>query len=417
MWNGSTWEPSPPAKSLGINLTKETYLSTSTDGAPFSVSPYPNLQPFDFQSRTRVVFGEGILNRIGELVRELGGERVLLVSDAGIRAAGHVRRALQSMEDAGLIATLFDGVEENPTTRHVEAALEVAREHRPDLIVGLGGGSSLDCAKGVNFVFTNGGRIADYWGVGKAVRPMLPLIGVPTTAGTGSEAQSFALISDEKTHRKMACGDKNAACAVAILDPQVTLTQPARVTAMTGIDAVAHSVESFVTTQRSPVSQLFAREAWKLLQGNFLTVVKDPENRAARAAMLLGAHYAGLAIENSMLGATHACANPLTAHYDMPHGLAVALMLPHVVRFNAAAVEELYAQLAALAGMRSAEDLAAEIESMRRAARIPESLSEWGINREDMATLAREAVEQWTAKFNPRRVSEEDLRALYERAF
>ena len=417
MWIDSTSEPSLPAKLLGINPTKETYLSTSTDSAPSSASPHPNLQPFDFEPRTRVVFGNGILNRIGELARELGGERVLLVSDTEIRTAGHVRQALQSMEDVGLITTVFDGVEENPTNRHVEAALEVAREHRPELIVGLGGGSSLDCAKGVNFVFTNGGRIADYWGVGKAVLPMLPMIGVPTTAGTGSEAQSVALISDEKTHRKMACGDKNAACAVAILDPLVTLTQPARVTAMTGIDAVAHTVESFVTVKRSSVSQLFSREAWKLLQRNFFTVLKDPENLEARAAMLLGAHYAGLAIENSMLGATHACVNPLMAHYNMPHGLAIALMLPHVVRFNAAAVEELYAELAGFAGLRSSEDLAAEIESMRRAAGLPESLSEWGVRREDIATLAREAVGQWTAKFNPRRVSEEDLRALYERAF
>ena len=262
-------------------------MNTFTGSVLFNDSPQPSLQPFDFQSRTRVVFGPGALERLGELAREVGGRRTILVSDAGIRAAGHLDRALQSLEAASVRTVVYEGVEANPTTRHVGAALEAARNHRIDSIVGLGGGSSMDCAKGVNFLITNGGRMADYWGMGKAKHPMLPMIAVPTTAGTGSEAQSFALISDEKTHQKMACGDKKAACAAAILDPLVTLTQPPQVTATTGIDAMAHALESFVTTRRNPVSQLFAREAWKLLQGNFLTVLKEPEDAEARAGMLL----------------------------------------------------------------------------------------------------------------------------------
>src|SRR5262249_1030034 len=161
---------------------------------------------FDFHPLTRVVFGPGSLARLGELARDLGGRRALLVTDPGLEAAGHPDRALHSLRAAGVETFVFDGVEENPTTRHVRAGLEAARKHKIDLLVAVGGGSSMDCAKGVNFLLTNGGEMADYKGFGKATRPMLPSIGVPTTAGTGSEAQSYALIADEKTHLKMACG-------------------------------------------------------------------------------------------------------------------------------------------------------------------------------------------------------------------
>src|SRR4051795_11662780 len=169
---------------------------------------------------------------------------------------------------------LFDTVEENPTTKHVHACLDFARRSRVDFIVAVGGGSSMDCAKGVNFLLTNGGQMADYKGFGKAAKPMLPSVGVPTTSGTGSEAQSYALIADEKTHLKMACGDRKAAFRVAILDPEVTVSQPAKVTALTGIDALSHALESYVTSRRSPVSQIFAREAWTLLEINLEKVLR-----------------------------------------------------------------------------------------------------------------------------------------------
>ncbi|MCA9067129.1 MAG: iron-containing alcohol dehydrogenase, partial [Planctomycetaceae bacterium] len=190
---------------------------------------------FDFDPRTRVVFGQGTLGRLGELTAELG-KRVLLVTDRGLRDAGHEERALHTLGSAGLAVKVFDDVHPNPTTDDVQRGLTIAREHQTDVIVGLGGGSSMDCAKGINFLLTNGGQMEDYWGVGKATKPMLPMIAVPTTAGTGSEAQSFALIANSQTHMKMACGDKKAACKVAILDPDLTISMPASVTAATGID-------------------------------------------------------------------------------------------------------------------------------------------------------------------------------------
>src|SRR6478736_9150269 len=212
-----------------------------------STTPAWPLRPFDFHTPTRVVFGPGSMNRLGELARDLGDTRVLLVTDPGLEAAGHPQRATQSLKDAGLDVFLFDNVEENPTSRHVEAGVEFARALQIDLIVSVGGGSAMDCAKGINFLLTNGGSMVDYKGFGKARRPMLPSIGVPTTPGTGSEAQSYALIADEKTHLKMACGDRKAAFRAAILDPEVTVSQPAAVTAVTGIDALTHAVESYVS--------------------------------------------------------------------------------------------------------------------------------------------------------------------------
>jgi len=373
-------------------------------------SPSRTQQPFDFRPRTRVIFGAGSLERVGELARELDGQRVLLVSDPGIGEAGYPTRAVASLKGAGLASVVFTGVEENPTTEHVDSGVAFAKEHDVDLIVGLGGGSAMDCAKGVNFLLTNGGRMQDYWGVGKATQPMLPLIAIPTTAGTGSEAQSFALIGDAESHQKMACGDPKAAASIAILDPELTLSQPTLVTAVTGIDALSHAVETWVTTKRNPISKLYSREAWRLLSTNVPRVVTDPSNLDARAGMLLGANLAGTAIENSMLGIAHSCANPLTAHFDVIHGAAVGLMLPPVIRFNAAEVEDDYSDLI---GKGGSEGLAGTIESLLEHARIPNRLSAYNILENDLPDLAEEAARQWTAQFNPRPVTATDLLQVY----
>lgn len=380
------------------------------------------LRPFDYHSPTRVVYGPGTLNRLGELARELGESRVLLVSDPGLAAAGHPQRAIASLRAAGLEVFLFDAVEPNPTNRHVDAGVAFARPLDIDLIVSVGGGSSMDCAKGINFLLTNGGRMSDYKGFGKAKKPMLPAIGVPTTAGTGSEAQSYALIADESSHLKMACGDRKAAFKIAILDPEVTVSQPAKVTALTGIDAISHAVESYVTSKRNPLAQMFAREAWKLLEGNLEKVLRTPHDLEARGAMQVGAFLAGTAIENSMLGACHSCANPLTAHYGLTHGLAIGVLLPHVVRFNSAVVGNLYADLTEHAGLTNgdkssaADVLARRIEELMRASDLPVRLSDCGVSSMILPVLAEEANQQWTARFNPRPVTDAELLALYQAA-
>ena len=392
----------------------------------FEASRGPRLdlvQPFDYDSRTRVIFGRGAVCRLGELTQEIGGRRILLVTDKGLTQAGHAQPAIKSLEAAGLAVAVFDDVTPNPTTDDVDRALEVARREKIDFLVGLGGGSSLDCAKGVNFLFTNGGRMEDYRGTGRAKLPMLPMIAVPTTAGTGSEAQSFALIADVKTHMKMACGDKKAACRIAVLDPDLTVSMPASVTAATGIDALSHALETFVSKPRNAISNLFSRNAWRLLSQGFGCVLREPTDLNARSAMLLGAHLAGGAIENSMLGATHALANPLSAHFDLTHGLAIGVMLPHVIRYNSQVVGLLYAEFAEDAGLCAIDDPAAAeilgrfVASLVAEADCPTNLAAIGADPALVGVLAREAAAQWTANFNPRPLDHSDFEELYRRAF
>jgi alcohol dehydrogenase len=392
-----------------------------------------------------VVFGPGAVEELGGLAGELGARRAFLVTDPGVRAAGHAGRAAAALAAAGVAARIFDGVAENPTTLHVESGREEAARWGADLLVGLGGGSAMDCAKGVNFLLTNGGRMEDYRGFGRAKRPMLPSIGIPTTAGTGSEAQSYALIAQAESHEKMACGDRKARFRVVVLDPALAASAPRPVAAAAGLDALSHAVESLVCRRANPVSRMLSREAWRRLAPNFERSLAAPADLAAAAAMLLGAHLAGAAIEVSMLGAAHACANPLTARYGVAHGAAVALLLPHVVRFNSAGAsaadappaadphssrnaERLAAGgepghaaggtgYAALDGCGSGEELAARIEAWRGAAGLPARLREVGVEPSALDGLAREAAEQWTAGFNPRPVGAGDLLRLYEQAY
>lgn len=358
-----------------------------------------------------VVSGPGSFARLGEIARSLRLRHVLLVADPGIRAAGYVEQARHGLQAAGVAATPFHAFGENPTSAMVEAGRVAAAPLGIDGFVGLGGGSSLDCAKGINFVLTNGGSMRDYRGYGKAARPLLPFIAVPTTAGTGSEAQSYALISDTQTHEKMACGDPTAMAAAVILDPVLTASQPAGVAAAAGYDALAHAVETWVTTRRTPESEALSREAWRLLSANYERSLRDPANLDAREAMLKGAFTAGAAIERSMLGATHACANALTARYGTAHGVAIGLLLRHVVAWNAedAAIADRYRELD--------PDLVPTVTRAATAAGMPPDLASAGVRREDLDELVALAAPQWTGTFNPRPFDAAAARLLFERAW
>lgn len=382
-----------------------------------------------------MLYGAGVIDLMGEVVREFGGRRVLVVSDPGVAAAGHVHRASVALRGDDLEVSVFYGVEENPGERNVAAAAAAARAHEADFLIGLGGGSAMDCAKGANFVFTNGGRMEDYWGFGKAAKPMLPSVGVPCTAGTGSEAQSFAVISREDDHRKMACGDPKARFVATLLDPELVRTAPSEVMAATGLDALSHALESFVCTAANPYSRMFASEGFARLLRGFDAVVQAQAatggnaGRGRREAelvelwgeMLLGAHLAGAAIEASMLGAAHGLANPLTARYDITHGVAVAVMLDHVLRFNGEGSE--YGGLAQLAfgdargnGL-AGERLAKLWAELRDSAGVAGRLRDLGVLEGDLDLLSTQAAEQWTAQFNPRSASASDMLALYRAAF
>lgn len=369
-----------------------------------------------------VRFGCGVLATLGEHAKDLGAERALVVTDPGLVAAGHAEAAERALEAAGVRASVFDGAHENPTTDDVEAATRAAREHRADLLIGLGGGSSMDCAKGANFLLAGGGPMEDYWGYGKARGRLLPSIGVPTTAGTGSEAQSFALVSRVEDHVKMACGDPQARFRIVLLDPCLLASLPRSVAAVAALDAVSHAIESYVTRRRNPMSQIFAREAWRRLDRSFEAFLADRADTDACSDMLVGAHFAGGAIEASMLGAAHACANPLTARFGTTHGVAVGLMLPHVVRYNAIdpAIEALYGDLLAerpANGASAATVLSRRLVALGTVAGLPPNLAALGIASTDLPRLSESAAEQWTGKFNPRPVDSAAAGALYQAAF
>lgn len=358
-----------------------------------------------------VVFGAGVVAKVGGKVRYWGCRRALVVSDPGIVQAGHADAVTGSLREAGVEARLFGEVRENPDTDDVARCVEVARDFNCDVIIAVGGGSSLDTAKGCNFILTNGGHMRDYWGIGKAAKPMLPFVAVPTTTGTGSECQSFALIIEAETRHKMACGDKKAAARLAVLDPVLTLTQPAAVTARTGIDAIAHAVESAVCNKRTVISSAYSRLAFRLLDQGFEEVLEAPDNLAARARMLLGSAYAGTAIENSMLGAAHSCANPLTSRYGVIHGEAVGVMLPHVVSYNRSAngTADIYDHLCP-SGMEW------RLLHLMKLAGLPRDLGPFGVAATDLEALGLEAAGQWTAQFNPRPVDAAACADLYRRA-
>lgn len=369
---------------------------------------------------TRVLFGPGAAGQTGEALRSLGATRAMVVSDPGVAAAGHAGAVASSIERAGLIAGLFSGAHENPTTRDAQACRDAAADFNPDVFVAVGGGSAIDTARAGNMLLTNGGRMEDYWGVGKVPGPMLPFVAVPTTTGTGSEMQSFALIMNDEG-RKMACGDKKAASAVAILDPVLATTQPAGVRACTALDCIAHALESAVCTRATPFSRVFSLEAWSIAAAGFGPAIARPRDLTAQGDMLRAAAMAGLAIEHSMLGAAHALANPLTARHGMTHGQAVGTVLPHVVRFNAAVPEarEIYARLAAAAGLDAhdpADAIARWLTEAIAAAGLPGRLSEGGVGEDDLPALAEGAAQQWTGRFNPRQPGPDDWIGLYRAA-
>ena len=381
------------------------------------------MQAFDFQLHTRVIFEIGAIERLGDLARELGFRRTLLVADHGLVASGHVDEAIGPLRRGGVEVVPFHDFDVNPDSGMVAEGCFFATAFKPDSIIGLGGGSSLDCAKGINFLYTNGGQMRDYIGHGKASQPLVPMIGIPTTAGTGSEAQTYALISDPESHVKMACGNPDAGFRIALLDPALTVSQPESITATSGFDAIAHAVETYVTRNRNPLSEVFSREAWRLLEANYEIVLNRPQNLEARAAMQLGAFFAGVAIENSMLGATHACANPLTARYGTSHGEAIAMMLPSVVRWNGPVAAERYAELLRFAGIEAgsgeeaaAEVLAQRLEQLAAAGGLSGDLSQAGIRAEDLPMLAGEAAAQWTGGFNPRAFDKAGAMEVYEKA-
>ncbi|MCQ2006108.1 iron-containing alcohol dehydrogenase [Rhizobium sp. NRK18] len=386
------------------------------------------MTPFIFNTTSQIVFRPGASAEIGDLVRKTFGERVLFVTDPGLRALGLCDPALGSLAASGMVVSTFDAVEADPSLATVEAAVDMARGAGVTGVIGFGGGSSLDVAKLVALLCGSGEDIDGAWGVGNAKGPRLPLVLVPTTAGTGSEVTPVSIITvggDEKR----GVSSPVILPDIAILDADLTLGLPAHITAATGVDAMVHAIEAYASrnANNNPLSKMLAREALRLLGANIEKAVFDGGNREARGAMLLGSMLAGQAFANSPVAAVHALAYPIGGIFHVPHGLSNALVLPHVLRFNAPEAASLYAEIAA----DVFPDLVLEQGSQGRCAAfidrlaalsaklgLPSHLREVGIGEDQLPIMARDAMKQTRLLVNnPRDVGESDALAIYRSAW
>jgi len=365
--------------------------------------------PFDYRPRTRIVFGAGEFARLGEIARDAGGNRCLLVADQATAESRAMQAAVRSLKARRMDVVTFHDFPAAPTPATIEAGCVAAtaqiNEAAPsvDLIVAMGRGGAIDAAKAINIVMTNGGSIRDYRGYAKVSKQLLPMVAVPTVAGSGSEASSTAFLFDPSTRETFSCGDAKIAFRAVLLDGELTLGQSAETTAVSGYDAIAHAIETLASPRRTPLAECYAREAWRLLDENYARVIRNPEDVTARGAMLLAAHFAGIAAENATHGPAHACAAPITANFGLPHGAAVALVLPAVIEWGAAE-DDSGAQ-------------AHRLRELREVAALTGSLKDAGIPEQALPRLAEEAAAQWSGRFGSRSFDAGAALAIYQAAY
>lgn len=387
------------------------------------------MRPFSFATTAQIICETGSSNRLAALCRERGAKRVLIVTDPGITKLGLLSTVLPGFASEQVAFEVFDQVVADPPEAIVDAALAQARELKAELIVGFGGGSSMDVAKLIALLAHphNTQQLPDIYGVGNATGQRLPLIQVPTTAGTGSEVTPVAIVTTGET-TKMGAVSPLLLPDLALLDAELTLGLPPAVTAATGIDAMVHAIEAYTSVhKKNPLSDMLAREALRLLAANLDEVVHNGSNREARQAMLLGACLAGQAFANSPVAAVHALAYPLGGHFHIPHGLSNALVLPHVLGFNASVAAPLYAELAPLVlgeklragvAMDQAEQFIMELADFSERSGLPTRLRDAGVAQNMLEQLARDAMlQQRLLVNNPREMTEQHALAIYQSAY
>lgn len=384
------------------------------------------MQPFVFNTAKSIQFGAGALARLGELARAAVGTRVLVVTDPGLMSTGIVDRAMSFLSDVGMEVTLFRDVEADPSEAIIHRAVELARDASIQGVIGLGGGSSLDVAKLVALLVPGTQPLQSVYGIGKARGPRLPLVLVPTTAGTGSEVTPISIVKTGASE-KMGVVSPILLPDVALLDPELTYGLPPHVTAATGIDAMVHAIEAYasINPNNNPLSRILAVQALKLMATALLTAVRRGSDAKARGDMLLGSMLAGQAFANSPVAAVHALAYPLGGHFHIPHGLSNALVLPHVLRFNALTAPGPYVDLAPhmfpelgrLKGQDRAAGFCEALEQLSRDCGLPQRLRELSITEDWLPRLARDAMNQTRLLVNnPREVTEADALAIYRAA-
>ncbi|MEN2425140.1 L-threonine dehydrogenase [Chromobacterium vaccinii] len=364
------------------------------------------------------LMGAGCLQQAVDAMRGHGFRRALIVTDQGLVKAGLAGKVVKMLGDADIEPVVFDGVHPNPSCANVNAGLALLREKQCDVVVSLGGGSPHDCAKGIALVAVNGGKIQDYEGVDKSAKPQLPLVAINTTAGTASEMTRFCIITDESRHIKMAIVDKHTTPILSVNDPETMAGMPAALTAATGMDALTHAVEAYVSTIATPITDACALKAVELIAGFLRRAVKDGQDMEAREQMAYAQFLAGMAFNNASLGYVHAMAHQLGGFYDLPHGVCNAVLLPHVQVFNAAVAGERLGDVAIALGesVRSSEAAIAAIKRLAADVGIPAGLAALGVKEADIPTLADNALKDACGLTNPRKGSHQDVCSIFRAA-
>ena len=370
------------------------------------------------------LMGAGCLNEAIKVIQQKGFRKALIVTDKPLNDLGIASKVVGMLREAGMDGAVFDGVKPNPSTANVEAGLARLKSSECDFVISLGGGSPHDCAKGIALVATNGGKIADYEGLDRSAKPQLPLIAINTTAGTASEMTRFCIITDESRHVKMAIVDRHTTPILSVNDPELMVGMPKGLTAATGMDALTHAVEAYVSTAATPITDACALQAIRLISAHLRDAVSDGKNMVAREQMAYAQFLAGMAFNNASLGYVHAMAHQLGGFYDLPHGVCNAVLLPHVQEYNAQLVasrlkdvgEALGAAVAGLSAEAGAQAAIAAIRALSADVGIPANLTLLGAKREDIPTLAANAMKDACGLTNPRRATQAEIEGIFSAA-
>ncbi|OAN13653.1 L-threonine dehydrogenase [Photobacterium jeanii] len=370
------------------------------------------------------LMGAGCLTQAADTIKDHGFKKALIVTDKVLNQIGVVKQVADLLAERDVESVVFDGTQPNPTIGNVEAGLKLLKDNECDFVISLGGGSPHDCAKGVALVASNGGKIGDYEGVDQSAKPQLPLIAINTTAGTASEMTRFCIITDEERHIKMAIVDKNTTPLLSVNDPELMLAKPASLTAATGMDALTHAIEAYVSTAATPITDAVAIKAIELIQAHLRTAVNDGQNIEAREQMAYAQFMAGMAFNNASLGYVHAMAHQLGGFYDLPHGVCNAVLLPHVQRYNAQVCPERLKDVAKAMGVnveamtaeQGAEAALEAIQALSKDVGIPAGLTELGAKAEDIPVLADNALNDACGLTNPKQATHEEISSIFAAA-
>ena len=371
------------------------------------------------------IMGTGCLDEAMDTIGKYGFRKALIVTDVGLAKAGVAKMIAQKLAMQDIDSVIFDGAKPNPNMANVELGLGLLKENRCDFVVSLGGGSPHDCAKGIALCATNGGQIRDYEGVDQSSKPQLPLIAINTTAGTASEMTRFCIITDESRHVKMAIVDRNVTPLLSVNDPALMVAMPQGLTAATGMDALTHAIEAYVSTAANPITDACALKAITLISNNLRLAVRDGSDMAARENMAYAQFLAGMAFNNASLGYVHAMAHQLGGFYDLPHGVCNAVLLPHVQSFNAQVcaprlTDVAHAMGADIRGLSPEEGAQSAIAAIRRLSSdvdIPAGLRELGARLNDVPMLATNALKDACGFTNPRAADQRQIEEIFRSAF